>query len=379
MHNHADANAPVRHAETQRRILQWLEQHPDAGNTRTTIYIPVIFHVVYNNTQGNVPSTRLIEQLDVLNEDFGGYNSDYANTPAVWQPISGNTDIQFCLAHVDPQGNWTNGYQYYQTSANLCNSSTIFSTAPGWNPNNYLNIWVAQCSSGILGFASPLGSPPTQDGVVIMHEYVGKTGAVAPYNLGRTGTHEVGHWLGLAHIWGNDGGACSGSDNVADTPNQADNTFNCRPPNTVLTDACSPAAPGIMWMNYMDYSDDACMYMFTQGQKALMLATINTVRPGLLTSTVCQVTGMRENDLSGQPQAFPSPTQGLLTVWMPDGQTEVKYVRIYNTTGALMEVIAAPSTSGNRFELDLTTYPAGLYLIAIETPETRFMLRAMRN
>ena len=375
---HTDAQQ-LNYDDAEKRINRWLEQHPDAGNTRTTIYIPVIFHVVYNTAQGNVAPLRLIEQLDVLNEDFGGYNSDYGSTPAVWQPITGNTDIQFCLAHVNPQGGWTNGYEYYQTSANLCNSGNIFSTAPGWNPNNYLNIWVAQCNSGVLGFASPPGSPATEDGVVIMYNYIGKTGASAPYNLGRTATHEVGHWLGLQHIWGDDAGACTGTDNVADTPNQADNTFGCRAANTVLTDACTPSAPGIMWMNYMDYSDDACMYMFTQGQKARMWATINSVRAGLLTSTVCQITGTSLQAVQFMPELYPNPAQNTATIEIPQGYGDVLGIDMYTASGQLVWQQNQPVLNEQRITIDISTFETGVYFIRVRTAGGNTVLKLIHE
>ncbi|MCA6365389.1 MAG: T9SS type A sorting domain-containing protein [Bacteroidetes bacterium] len=376
---HTDVQTQQNYADAENRITRWLEQHPDAGNTRTTIVIPVIFHVVYNNAQGNVAPLRLIEQLDVLNEDFGGYNSDYGNTPAVWQPISGNTDIQFCLAHVNPQGGWTNGYEYYQTNASLCTFSNIFTTAPGWNPNNYLNIWVVQCNNSVLGFAAPPGSPATEDGVVIMHNYIGQTGASAPYDLGRTATHEVGHWLGLQHIWGDDGGACTGTDNVADTPNQADNTFGCQAVNTVLTDACSPAAPGIMWMNYMDYSDDACMYMFTQGQKARMWATINSVRAGLLTSTVCQITGTSQQDLQPMPALFPNPAQQTAAIEIPQGYGDVLSIDMYTASGQLVWQQNQPALNEQRIMLDLSTFETGVYFIRLRTAGGNTVLKLIRE
>src|SRR5204863_4475237 len=133
----------------------------------------------------------------------------------------------------------------------------------------YMNIWVANISNGLLGITQLPGGPPETDGICIAYNAFGRTGHLtAPYNRGRTGTHETGHWLGLQHIWGDDGGDCTGSDFIDDTPNQAHETYGC--PAFPVYDACTPAYPGILFMDFMDYTDDACMHLFTNGQANYM-------------------------------------------------------------------------------------------------------------
>ena len=140
--------------------------------------------------------------------------------------------------------------------------------ATRWDATKYLNLWACSLSGGVLGYAQFPGGSTATDGVVILNSAFGNT-ATGPYNKGRTATHEVGHWLNLRHIWGDDGGACTGSDLVSDTPNQGAENYGCP-----LATKASCSNGGDMFMNYMDYTDDACMFMFSAGQKARMQATV---------------------------------------------------------------------------------------------------------
>jgi hypothetical protein len=275
--------------EEVQRIIANQKINPSA---QAVVTIPVVFHVVYQNAAENIPNSRLTDQLTVLNNDFRKLNSDWTNTSTAFQPLVADCEVNFCLATLDPNGNATTGIiRVSTTDASFSTDDQVKFTSQGgsdaWDRNKYLNIWVADLGGGLLGYAQFPGGPAATDGVVLNYLYTGTTGAQPPYNLGRTATHEVGHWLGLYHIWGDDGSACSGSDLVSDTPNQAGENYNCWAPSTVRTDACTPSAPGIMWMNYMDYTDDACMYMFTNGQKTRITATLNGSRVSLQTSNGC--------------------------------------------------------------------------------------------
>ncbi|MGL4597050.1 MAG: zinc metalloprotease, partial [Bacteroidia bacterium] len=281
------------------------------GQPQVIITIPVVFHVVYQNATENINDTRLLEQLAVLNEDYRKTNVDASSVPAAWQGIAADCEIQFCLAVRDANGNATTGIERTQTNVGSFSfNDNVKSTSTGganaWDRDKYLNIWVCDLGNQLLGYSSIVGGPANVDGVVLHYKYTGKTGASAPYNKGRTATHEVGHWLSLRHIWGDDGGACNGTDFVNDTPNQASENYGCFAVNTVLTDACTPAAPGIMWMNYMDYTDDACMYMFTAGQKTRMVNCLNNTRNDLLTSNGCVPVGINELTLAAALNLFPS-------------------------------------------------------------------------
>lgn len=276
---------------------EWLAKHPNGDETRAIITIPVVVHVVYQNSTQNISNAQIQSQIDVLNNDFARTNADASNTPAAFASLCGDTEIRFCLASLDPSGNSTNGIVRKAAGGSYSSSSTSFGSndamkfnsqggSDAWDRNKYLNIWVCNLGNGLLGYAYQPGATAGIDGVVIGYNYFGTMGtASAPFNKGRTTTHEVGHWLNLDHIWGDDGTSCSGSDNVSDTPNQAGENYGC--PSYPKTDACATSSPGVMFMNYMDYVDDNCMNMFTLGQGTRMKAALNGPRASLKTSNGC--------------------------------------------------------------------------------------------
>lgn len=253
----------------------YVANHP--SGERTLITIPVVVHVVYKTSAQNISDAQVQAQIAQLNADFARTNSDAGNTPSVWQSTAANCEVQFCLAQRDPSGNATNGIIHKLTTA------TSFSTNDfikhngnggddAWPAGSYLNLWSGNLGGGLLGYAQFPGGSASTDGVVVLYSSIGSLanpGTLSPYNFGRTATHEIGHWLNLFHIWGDDGTSCSGSDQVADTPNQGSENYGC--PAFPHTDNCT-AGNGVMFMNYMDYTDDGCMNMFTAGQKTRMQA-----------------------------------------------------------------------------------------------------------
>ncbi len=287
-------------------LKAWIDQIVKANQNNPSTQkasrnIPVVVHVLHNGdalgTGENISDAQVISQITVLNLDFSATNTDFGNTPSVFTSIATNMDIQFCLAQTDPNGQPTTGIDRVNTGVASYTTGTIEAAKPAtqWDPTKYFNIWVCRLGGGILGYAQfPNSGAANTDGVVIGYNYFGNTGAVsAPYNKGRTATHEIGHCLGLFHIWGDDGTACTGSDAIADTPNQADENYGC--PNFAINTSCSNA--GDMAMNYMDYTDDACMYMFTNGQKAVVNSVLASAprRASLLTSTVCNTAAITAN------------------------------------------------------------------------------------
>lgn len=260
--------------------------------TRTQVTIPVVFHVVYNTTAENISDAKVLSQLDVLNEDYRRLNPDVNETPAVFAGVAADCEINFCLAARDPSGNATTGITRTSTTkTSFSSNNNVKFTAQGghdiWDRSKYLNIWVCDLGSGLLGYAQFPGGPANTDGVVIDYAYTGNIGATPPYQYGRSATHEVGHWLNLYHIWGDDGTGCNGSDQVSDTPNQADETYGC--PLPTIRISCTNGPNGDMYSNYMDYTDDGCMNLFTTGQKSRMQALFGTggSRVSLLTSDGC--------------------------------------------------------------------------------------------
>ena len=235
-----------------------------------TIEIPVVFNVLYRTAAQNVSLAQLQSQIDVLNADFAATNSDYGNTPAIFQGVaSGNIGVTFVLDQVVRKQ--TNKKSWGTNDAmKKVNTGGIAPTSP----TTKLNIWVCNMGGGILGYAQFPGGPASTDGVVLDDNATGTTGtAAAPFNKGRTATHEVGHWLNLRHIWGDSN---CGNDLVGDTPVHNTYNFGCPPANHLSTCAGNPVE---MTMNYMDYTDDACMFMFSAGQKNRMLATFTAGGP----------------------------------------------------------------------------------------------------
>jgi len=261
------------HAETS-RMLQ-------AGTAskrvkKGSVTIPVVVHVVYHTAAENISDAQITSQIDALNRDYSASNVDKTNAPGVWAGLIQDTQIRFALATKDQKGKPTNGITRTKTKA------TSFSThdkmkhasmggADAWPSSKYLNLWVCTLGGGLLGYAQFPGGSADTDGVVILNIAFGTTGtAKAPYNLGRTAVHEVGHWLNLNHIWG-DTSDCSGTDHVADTPNAQFPNYGA-PSFPHIT--CSNGPSGDMFMNYMDYVDDRVMVMFTHGQVARMQAAL---------------------------------------------------------------------------------------------------------
>lgn len=254
-----------------RQRLERIERHTssflqsESERNGNTITIPVVFHIVYDVLSKNVSEAQIMSQLEVLNRDFRRLNTDRNNK---W-PQADDMEIEFCLAVVDPAGNPTNGITRTNSlRKNFPNNDDVKRTATGgrdgWPSDRYLNIWVCDIAGSVLGYAQFPGGPAATDGVVIDYQAFGTLGtAKAPFNLGRTATHEVGHWLNLRHIWGD--GDCSADDFVEDTPNASGPNFKC-------FEGKISCGSEDMVANYMDYSDDACMNLFTKGQKSRMRA-----------------------------------------------------------------------------------------------------------
>ena len=273
-------------------IKHWISNNTSSSKSMPNlITIPVVVHVIYKNSSQNISDAQIFSQIDILNEDFRMNNSDASSVPSAFAGVAADCEIEFCLAVRDPNGNVTTGITrtYTTTSSFSDYTSMKYSSTGGqdaWNTSDYLNIWVCNLASGLLGFATFPGGNSSTDGVVCDYAYFGNTGtATSPYDLGRTATHEVGHWLNLYHIWGD---SYCGNDYVSDTPKHEESNYGC--PSYPHASSCSgTGSSGEMFMNYMDYTNDACMFMFSTGQKNRMRATLNSSRSSLLSSLGCQV------------------------------------------------------------------------------------------
>ena len=233
------------------------------------IEIPVVVNVLYKTTAQNISNAQIQSQIDVLNKDFNALNSDYNSVPALFAGVKANVGITFVLDQVIRKS--TNKTSW---GTNDAMKKTAQGGIAPTSPTTKLNLWSCNIGGGILGYAQFPGGSSSTDGVVIDSRYFGLSGAAnAPFNLGRTGTHEVGHWMNLRHIWGD---ATCGSDLVSDTPTH--NTANYGVPAYPHYSTCS-GTPVEMTMNYMDYTDDNGMYMFSLGQKSRMAAIFTSGGP----------------------------------------------------------------------------------------------------
>ena len=285
------------YAESYAKLQQFVKEfeinHPNGYSPKAVITIPVVFHIVLSPAENaSFPDTRCIENIATLNADFAGLNTHQMG--AFSSTLKANCEIQFCLATVSPTGSATNGIErinYTGAQWNVGNNNLKLSSAGGldaWNPTQYLNIWICNLEDGQVNYSVNPASLNNFYGLVNDYEYTGTTGASAPYDLGGTVTHGIGHCFNLPHIWG-DAGSCIIDDGFGDTPTQFDAIYGA--PTGVLFDACQPTSPGIMYMNFMDYTDDLVYSNFTPNQKTAMLALFSPggILEPLTTSNKCTI------------------------------------------------------------------------------------------
>jgi Pregnancy-associated plasma protein-A/Secretion system C-terminal sorting domain len=314
VHNHLiqrDPSVNERKKSLEHATVAWLANIRNGAQNRSVITIPVVVHVVYATTAQNISDAQIQSQIAVLNQDYRKLNVDASNTPAFWKPLAADVEFQFCLASRTPSGAATNGITRTLTTVtsfvdnvntpDIDEEDNVKSNAKGgetgWDPKKYLNIWICRLDGTILGYAyypSDIVTTPELDGVVIDYRCFGTTGTAGSrpfsgFNKGRTTTHEIGHYFNLSHPWGDEdpnGPPCQ-SDYVSDTPDCSEPTYGCPTAPYRVGTACVTDANGQMFMNYMDYSNDNCLNLFTAGQAARMFATVNVERPTLITSNGC--------------------------------------------------------------------------------------------
>lgn len=343
--------------------------------------IPVV-HVVYNTPEQNVSDYQIQSQIVALNEDFRLLNADSIQPAHPFWYYTIDTQLEFCLASVDPYGNFTTGItRTYTTTqeftANGYEKNSILGGADNWGPNYYLNIWVVNMPSK-LGYATwpyNLASYAFLDGITIHYTAFGFVGtATAPYNFGRTATHEIGHWLGLKHIWGDDDGntylnnfcdvnECDSTDYVNDTPPACQRNQGSKNVNTPYNayNFCGSDANGEMFMNYMDYSDDNTTVMFTYEQAVRMYNAINTSRFMLQYSNGCGVATSAEYTPTEIPKLniYPNPSASSFII---DGFGTAETISLVDITG---RVYYQKHNVELPFNVQAEALPNGMYYAAV--------------
>ncbi|MDQ6842806.1 MAG: M43 family zinc metalloprotease [Bacteroidota bacterium] len=338
------------------------------------IVVPIIVHVLYNNSGQNITDAQVQSQIDALNKDYRRLNEDAEKTPFPFTIVAADTRIVFCLAKVDPNGRYTPGIvrKYTKTQFWLSDDEMKFSSKGGddaWNSKKYLNIWVCNLFGRTLGYAVFPGGPPERDGVVIQYNVFGTTGNLnAEFNKGRTSTHEIGHWLGLKHLWGD--GSC-GDDDIFDTPPQETNNSYC--PSFPHTSLCSVNAFGDMYMNYMDFTDDACMNLFTKGQKIEMRSqfALGNSRNSILRANVCDSSLAQGGPLpidstenTPDIKIYPNPFTNTVVIQSQNSTDLIgKTIKLYDAAGKLF---VDQKLQSQKTVISLSQFLPGIYFMKIE-------------
>jgi hypothetical protein len=331
------------------------------NNKTDSIYtIPVIVHVIYKNNVENISDNQINSQISALNNDFRKRNADTTIVKPKF-PIA-DVRIEFCLANKKPDGSYTSGIiriPTTQDNVGLNNLSHIIS--PSWGNKDYLNIWVCDYGNNIAGRGTPPNTvSDNQDGIVIDYTNFGTTGTViAPYHLGRTVTHEVGHWLNLFHTWGQNetNPNCSSDDLVTDTPDQSAIYNTCPTTGT----SCGSED---MLSNYMGYVYDRCMANFTPGQKTRMRNALLISRSTLINSDKgCSVLSINEKEFSSQIQAFPNPNNGNFEIQLTDQIIDDITIEITNHLGQRVDYTY--QKANNNYIVTSNSLPNGIYLLKI--------------
>lgn len=362
------------YAKEVRKFLENPGNLKRVNRATTVVTVPVVVHVLYEQAVQNISDVQILSQITVLNEDFRKLNPDFSTVvPAAFQPFGADMEIAFCLATKDPNGNTTNGIVRKSVGTTFDFDANYYKAAGdlAWDPTKYLNIWIGDLTNTtLLGWAylpeGAAGQP--LDGLAIGYKYFGTIGtAVAPYNKGRTGTHEIGHYFGLLHPWGSIDddtdtcGSVTNDDGVADTPATSAAYYGC-PTFPEFTNSCEPSTytNGDMFMNFMDYVDDDCMAFFTTGQKVITQNTLAGPRASLLNSNGCQSLSISEIEKIDRIKLFPNPSSQFISVSSP--LINVDEIEIFDNSGKL---VLAKTQLKNQEKIDIKSLTSGIYYVRI--------------
>ncbi len=352
----------------QQVLSQTATEATEEGSAASIFRIAVVVHVLYNTGAQNLSDAIIKSNIAALNRDFRRQNSDTVNTPGRFRGLAADVEIEFVLATADPKGRATTGIIRKQTAVTQWRMDdkikrSAMGGSDGWNPESYLNIWVGHMQN-LLGYASSPGTAGLDDGIVVSTYSWSSDKAGTVQHLSRTSVHEVGHWLGLKHIWGD---TYCGDDLVADTPPQGNFTAGCP---SGFRFSCNNSATGDMYMNYMDFTSDACMNLFTKGQKQRMRSLFNAGGPrvSLLFSKGLHTPWLQEapitEALPAEPSKFnlyPNPAGSSIVVdFSYNGSWIGKELQILNMGGTVVhrEFIRSKTQT-----ISLSTLKPGVYFI----------------
>ena len=343
--------------ELEKKIASFPQEKTDS------IYkIPVVFHVVYRTQAQNISNRQILSQLRILNEDYRRLNKDSSITPNGF-PVA-DTQIEFCLAGKDTSGNDFSGVTRTYTSQINIGSKKIFQLQPVWDNEKYLNIYICEIGDETAGYAPLPGGLPSEDAVVIDYTNFGDVGFLSSnYNKGRTTIHEVGHWLGLYHIWGiSDSPSCFDDDQVNDTPNQGTVYQQCQ--KTGFT-----CGSNDMTTNFMGYVYDHCMAAFTPGQAQRMRNMIRIARPNLLNAIPCSTDPIQaEPDTISEINKlniYPNPTIEEITISWKGVDVSLFDYKLYSLDGKIIPFQMI--VQNGEIEINLSHLHQGMYLLQIQS------------
>lgn len=391
-----------RHAFEQ-RMQQWIavSGQQRGQQTNMTRRIAVIVHVIHNGepvgTGVNIPDDQIRSQIEALNINFQRRNADTVNLPSVFHGVGAALNIEFVPAMRNPQGAPLSvpGVHRVHRNTMLYDNNPVISPmimdlyvkpATIWNPDAYLNVWVCNPGDNLLGYAvfptagTPdlVGAPdtPQLDGVVIHYRAFGTRGRdlYPDYNRGRTTVHEIGHFLGLYHIWGDDDGHCSDDDYCADTPLQRSYTAGCATEAENLDNSCVAAQFPAMSQNHMDYSDDRCLNIFTKDQVARMEAVLAMApRRQSLIQNANTIAATLDDLLAAAVSIFPNPASDHLRVKVQDEWSSLR-LRLINLSG---QTLYQTDVTQSVTEIPVAQLGRGIYLLECISPHARALRKVL--
>ncbi len=373
-----DASFEINQAEIEAYTRQYLAQQITARGSGSIIKIPVVFHILYHYPSENISDAKIHSQVEALNKCFRKTNADTSQIPSYFKSLAADCEIEFQLAISDPRKRNTSGIvrKYTPIEEWRDDDKMKFSSEMGddaWDTKSYLNIWVCNLRR-LAGYASMPGGDVAKDGVVLDFDVIG-VGGPTTYNMGKTGVHEVGHWLNLKHLWGDE---YCGDDNVSDTPKQGGYNSGC-PTGKHIT--CENGPNGDMYMNYMDFTDDACMHLFTTGQKMRMrsLFAAGGARHQLLSSTGLSQPLIFETPLPDEApawlhaQLFPNPATNEITI---DLSYDTRWIgEVLTITSLQGQTVMQVVVTSKKQTINIQSLRSGMYILSSKKWKRDFILQ----